>query len=338
MDGCDENCEFQIIPNPPCPEGTTLCNDGTCSLNCWYTDDGSSNCNYDDVCDSGATPAEGEGCTCSDCAGEQDRCEAGLFCSLYDSACCNNESDGVCHPYCGYIDPDCAGNDYCGNGFKGFQEECDDGNVISGDGCSGICEFELNIYPPCPEGTMLCNDGTCSLNCDATDEGYDLSCQDSSCCDVGLEYNLQDNACCNSVTDGYCHPYCALSDPDCNMGEFGGIDGIGSCSYTKNSDDDCTDGVLRRNYIASWDWDPSNLFYEDPQSEDYVEDALNPGIWHYDPIDLTGFRRSDRCTDISDQLICPAQIQLPGFGKVQLIISVLLIALVYTIIVFRRRE
>lgn len=330
-DGCDENCEFEIIPNPPCPEGTTLCDDGSCSLNCWYTDAGNSQCNYDDTCDAGV-----EGCSCADCDGENNDCEAGLECSLIDSACCDTVSDGVCHPYCGYIDPDCAGNDVCGNGFRGFGEECDDGNTVSNDGCSAACEYEIFPGPPCPEGTMLCNDGTCSLNCDATDEGYDTSCQDSSCCEVGLEYNVQDNACCRSVSDDYCHPYCALSDPDCSSGIFGGIEGIGSCSYTKNSNDDCSDGVLRRDYTATWTWDPTNVFYEDPQSQDYVEDPV--GEWHYDPMDLTGMRRSDRCTDISDELICPAQIQLPAFGKTQLILAIILIAIAYTIIVFRRRE
>ncbi len=331
-DGCSQDCELEIL-SPPCAEGTTLCFDGTCSLNCWFTDAGSSECNYDGTCDIGV-----EGCTCSDCDGELDSCEAGLLCNINDAACCDSVSDdGICHPYCAYIDPDCAGNDYCGNGFRGFGEECDDGNNLNDDGCSNICEYE--IFGPgvdCIEGTMLCNDGTCSLNCDATDDGHDPSCQDGSCCEAGLNYNVQDNACCNAVTDGYCHPYCALSDPDCNPGQFGGIDAFGSCSYTKNSDDDCSDGILRRDYSATWTWDETNQFYEDPLSEDYTEDPI--GVWHYDLMDLTGVRRSERCTSISDELICPAQIQLPAFGKTQLILSIIVLAIAYTIVVFRRRD
>ncbi len=329
-DGCSENCELEIIPSPPCPEGTTLCSDGTCSLNCWFTDDGPAVCNNDTVCDAD------EGCTCRDCDGKLDNCEAGLLCSINDGACCDSISDGYCHPYCAYIDPDCEGQDICGNGFRGFGEECDDGNTLNGDGCSSICEYEIFPGPPCPEGTILCNDGTCSLNCYATDEGVDPSCMDSSCCAAGLKYSIRDNACCNSITDGYCHPYCAFYDPDCGVGIFGGITGIGSCSYTKNSDDDCEDGILKRDYSASWEWDETNVFYNDPESNDYTEDPA--GVWHYDPLDLTGKKRSERCVPISDELICPAQIELPAFSTLQMTIAILLIALAYTIIVFKRKK
>lgn len=35
----------------------------------------------------------------------------------------------------------------CGNGIKEGTEECDDGNVVAGDGCSACCEIEV-IAPP----------------------------------------------------------------------------------------------------------------------------------------------------------------------------------------------
>lgn len=31
-------------------------------------------------------------------------------------------------------------NKVCGDGIKATDEECDDGNRISGDGCSSICK------------------------------------------------------------------------------------------------------------------------------------------------------------------------------------------------------
>ncbi|CAD8193348.1 unnamed protein product [Paramecium octaurelia] len=34
--------------------------------------------------------------------------------------------------------------DICGNGYKSGQEECDDNNQISRDGCSDVCEIEIN--------------------------------------------------------------------------------------------------------------------------------------------------------------------------------------------------
>ena len=30
-------------------------------------------------------------------------------------------------------------SDNCGDGFVSFNEKCDDGNLINGDGCSDVC-------------------------------------------------------------------------------------------------------------------------------------------------------------------------------------------------------
>ena len=31
----------------------------------------------------------------------------------------------------------------CGDGYVRLDEQCDDGNVVGGDGCSSICELEV---------------------------------------------------------------------------------------------------------------------------------------------------------------------------------------------------
>jgi cysteine-rich repeat protein len=42
----------------------------------------------------------------------------------------------------------------CGNGIRESAEECDDGNQADGDGCSEICELELeNLPPDCRDAT-----------------------------------------------------------------------------------------------------------------------------------------------------------------------------------------
>ena len=119
LDGCSSDCKYEIS-DPPCGIGLTLCKDGTCSLNCDYTDAGAADCDYDGTCDTG------EGCTCSDCDGEQDTCATDLVCSLADTGCCNTVSDNYCDIYCSFIDPDCKGGVGGGGGTCFYTEESDD--------------------------------------------------------------------------------------------------------------------------------------------------------------------------------------------------------------------
>jgi len=324
-DGCSSSCEFESVPRL-CPPGTTLCEDGTCSIECRETDEDYSECDYDGTCE------EDEGCTCSDCDGVRDSCRTGLICYIEDSYCCNPEVDGICNPYCAFSDPDCGARDSeCGNGYREFGEECDDGNTEPDDGCSATCQYEIISEEPCPEGTALCNDGTCSINCFATDDGYD-DCSDSSCCDTGLYFSQIDNACCDTDTsDGFCHPYCAFSDPDCdNDGPESSVT-IGRCTYTDGSGDDCEDGWLERELTANWIWGDNNRFTENPESDDYVYDDESD-VWRYDPKDSIGERKSEKCQDITDKLVCPAQIKVSFFGMLQFVIAVVLIILIYFII------
>ncbi len=47
------------------------------------------------------------------------------------------------------FDPDCW---RCGDGFKDLDEQCDDGNIMDGDGCSSDCQ--LQDLPPPPPPTV----------------------------------------------------------------------------------------------------------------------------------------------------------------------------------------
>ncbi len=48
----------------------------------------------------------------------------------------------------------------CGNGTREAGEQCDDGNILNGDGCSAGCRIE---YPDCGNGIKnigeQCDDG-----------------------------------------------------------------------------------------------------------------------------------------------------------------------------------
>ncbi len=67
----------------------------------------------------------------------------------------------------------------CGDGFRTYPEECDDGNVASGDGCSSECTVEIGYS--CSGGSYnnsaadtcsaysLCGDGVVSGTEDCDD-------------------------------------------------------------------------------------------------------------------------------------------------------------------------
>ncbi|HPD81835.1 MAG TPA: hypothetical protein PK357_01920, partial [Candidatus Pacearchaeota archaeon] len=330
-DGCSyPECQFEDNISPPCPYGTTLCSDGTCSKNCYYTDTEITNCNKNGVCE------EEEGCTCSDCYGDLDSCADGLICNIFNAACCNGASDGTCDLECSNVDPDC-GPPLCGNGYRELGEECDDGNSENGDGCASDCKLEI-LTGCCVEGTAECEDDTCSLNCYATDISI---VQDTDNCCPGLTFSIVDQACCNPVSDGYCNPYCHYYDPDCFTNPSGDEkDGI--CTTTDSTTDTCDDGVLMRYLNAIWIWAEGNN-YPIKITEDYWWDAecdAGIGCYRYDPIiePVLSVRKHETCVDLSDEISCPEQIKINWFGISSLLAAIVLIIIIYLIFFSRKKN
>jgi cysteine-rich repeat protein len=90
----------------------------------------------------------------------------------------------------------------CGNGFLNGKEKCDDGNLISGDGCSVNCTQEPGFYcsstpslcvtqcgdgyargsEQCDDGAQIDGDG-CDHQC-KTELGYNCTGDPSSCVSV----------------------------------------------------------------------------------------------------------------------------------------------------------
>jgi len=73
-----------------------------------------------------------------------------------DSMPQNNDLGDGCTPLCA-AEPNCpaAGggcSTTCGDGFAVASEQCDDGNAISGDGCSSICQIEAGYA--CTQSTL----------------------------------------------------------------------------------------------------------------------------------------------------------------------------------------
>src|SRR5262249_53649047 len=106
----------------------------------------------------------------------------------------------------------------CGNGVLDPGEECDDGNTVSCDGCSGTCKTE----PP-----VVCGDGVLVAGCEACDDGNPV---DGDGCDS----NCTPTACGNSIV---------TAGEECDDGNRRSCDG---CSATCQSEFGvvCGDGVL----------------------------------------------------------------------------------------------
>ncbi len=133
-DGCNSTCSYEIDRDIPCNWGT-LCSDGTCSLNCYFTDNGPATCNSNGTCDSN------ESCSCADCNGKQDSCATGRVCSLQDKACCkpsDTADDGICDRYCSHTDPDC----------ETIYSQFDDDKTI------GTCTLHENTNDNCEDGSL----------------------------------------------------------------------------------------------------------------------------------------------------------------------------------------
>ena len=98
-----------------------------------------------------------------------------------------------------YVDP-------CGNGFRLYLEECDDGNLVAGDGCSSTCTVEKGWA--CLQDTAGREADTCSVVCG------DGIRRDSGCCtdtDCSLECDAMrgfDDG--NAVPEDGCNAECTI--------------------------------------------------------------------------------------------------------------------------------
>ena len=108
-DGCWGECQ------PGCEAQTEYCDGGQCNLKC-----GNGECDFGEACDT--CPGD-----CGDCCGN------GLCDDDFGEAC------DTCPVDCG---------DCCGNGEVDGDEQCDDGNDVDWDGCTGceITEFQVNTF------------------------------------------------------------------------------------------------------------------------------------------------------------------------------------------------
>ncbi len=205
-DGCSAMCSIEVCGDGKltntwdCDDGNTVSGDG-CSPNC--TQDGSV-CSAQCYVEQGWN-CQGEPSKCDQCGNGKvfgtEQCDDGNtdYCKLDGNGVCHNDG---CDSNCTVqFDWACSGSPssctyLCGNGRLDGQdkqypdETCDDGNNVSGDGCSEVCFSE-------------CGDGIQDI--DATD-GYFEECDGQEGC----------GADCKWTTPTATGKACAPLDPDFN--------------------------------------------------------------------------------------------------------------------------
>jgi cysteine-rich repeat protein len=203
---------------------------------------------------------------------------------------CSSQCKLECDWLCGMPVPGCPSCGIslqrCGNGILTSNEECDDGNVASGDGCSASCQVEPGwrcvvpgrlCVPICGDGRMVgwetCDDGNtvsgdgCAYNCLA-EPCWDCStglCIHRSCGDGGQDAQEAGFRCGDGILspgeecdDGDQNSAYGVCTTRCMFGPFcgdGQVNGPEECDLGKQNGsnlgpDGCTIGCRKPSYCG----------------------------------------------------------------------------------------
>lgn len=165
---CNATCQLVIVlPDNFCGDGVTNAGFETCDDGNAVSDDGCTSTCQAEFCGDGVVNNNGTE-TCDDGNSITEPCSY----SLVNTTCavCNSECQDVVVPVV----------NFCGDGIIYPSEACDDGNSVSGDGCTSTCQTEV-----CGDG-VINNNGT-----EQCDDGNDY--RDG--CEYGVFCTVCDETC-----------------------------------------------------------------------------------------------------------------------------------------------
>jgi cysteine-rich repeat protein len=128
----------------------------------------------------------------------------------------------------------------CGDGHRALQEECDDANLVSSDGCSSTCKIEAGWYclhQPGPQGdfcSSICGDAVLVPAVEECDDGAWTEATGDGCTsqcklEVGFNCSYDDK---NRLYGGRCNPVCGdgwwVLGEGCDDGNQNSLDGCSS--------------------------------------------------------------------------------------------------------------
>lgn len=171
-DGCSSICKIEEADADEDGYGVNLdCDDNNPAINPGATE-------ICDGIDNNCVGGIDEGCDCIEDSTQQCGTDVGI-CEFGTQTCtngqwgdcigaispsteiCNDNLDNDCD---GVIDNGCL---VCGNGALEAGEQCDDGNTVNGDGCSSICELEVDVGE-CEDNTLVGQYNLEGFYCDGT--------------------------------------------------------------------------------------------------------------------------------------------------------------------------
>ena len=194
--------------------------------------------NLDDDCDGLIDCSDSDCPSCSSPAFcGNSNCEAGETCTNCPADCgpctgfCGNgkceEGAGECST-CNGFNKDCG----CGNGNKECSEQCDDGNLADGDGCSSTCQWECLDQ----DGDLYIKGGTSIANCAGKcGPSQNQNCLGNNDCDDTAATGAHRTPGAKEICDGY--------DNDCNSAT---ADGSGETAPLNSDQDGVCAGSARK--------------------------------------------------------------------------------------------
>jgi len=261
---CPIDCSSSGFCGDGICDSTESCSD--CSSDCGVCPPADT-CNNNGICNSG------EDClNCpSDCSGKLDGKKSKRY-------CCGDTGGNLVSCSASQCDSSC-GIDHCGDGSLDLidGEECDDGNLLNGDGCSASCSLEtqqpicgdgiLDTGESCDDGNNLDGDG-CSAQCsiEAPVCGNNLIEVGEQCDDGGTVSGDGCDAFCQIESTGAAVPAFQFNIGD-SIGEAQAADGVlGSINHQS---------VWSTGYDANDTVTTLNERFEALNAADYLENNAN---------------------------------------------------------------